>query len=74
MRTAGALSRQGALRPAELSGPAADTADFLREPAERKAKAERSHWLTATATATATAPPLHRDAAERLVVIEAICP
>ncbi|MFB7511424.1 hypothetical protein, partial [Streptomyces broussonetiae] len=47
---AGVLSRLGALRPAELSGPAADTAGFLRALAEQEAEAGRFHWLTPTAT------------------------
>ncbi|MFD8812791.1 hypothetical protein ACFV23_15225, partial [Streptomyces sp. NPDC059627] len=47
---AGVLDRLRALRPAELSGPAADTAGFLRALAEQEAEAGRFHWLTPTAT------------------------
>ncbi|WP_225829032.1 DUF885 domain-containing protein [Streptomyces naphthomycinicus] len=47
---AGVLDRLGALRPAGLPGPAADTAGFLRALAEQEAAAGRFHWLTPTAT------------------------
>ncbi|MBY8842672.1 DUF885 family protein [Streptomyces sp. SP2-10] len=47
---AGVLNRLGALRPAALPGPAADTAGFLRALAEQEAEAGRFHWLTPTAT------------------------
>jgi uncharacterized protein (DUF885 family) len=47
---AGVLNRLRALRPAQLSGPAADTAGFLRALAEQEAEAGRFHWLTPTAT------------------------
>ncbi|MFD8804351.1 DUF885 domain-containing protein [Streptomyces sp. NPDC059597] len=44
------LGRLDALRPAELSGPAADTAGFVRALADQEAVAGRFHWLTPTAT------------------------
>ncbi|WPW33247.1 DUF885 domain-containing protein [Streptomyces atratus] len=47
---AGVLDRLGTPQPAELSGPAADTAGFLRALAEQEAEAGRFHWLTPTAT------------------------
>ncbi|MFJ3310948.1 DUF885 domain-containing protein [Streptomyces sp. NPDC086549] len=47
---AGVLDRLRTLRPAELSGPDADTAGFLRALAEQEAQAGRFHWLTPTAT------------------------
>ncbi|MFE1287307.1 DUF885 domain-containing protein [Streptomyces sp. NPDC058751] len=47
---AGVLSRLDALRPAEPSGPAADTAGFLRALAGQETEAGRFHWLTPTAT------------------------
>ncbi|MEV7864030.1 DUF885 domain-containing protein [Streptomyces hirsutus] len=47
---AGVLDRLRTLKPAELPGPAADTAGFLRALAEQEAQAERFHWLTPTAT------------------------
>ncbi|MEU1177874.1 DUF885 domain-containing protein [Streptomyces sp. NPDC005820] len=46
----GMLDRLGALRAAELSGPAADTAGFLRALAEQETESGRFHWLTPTAT------------------------
>ncbi|MGW4566817.1 DUF885 domain-containing protein, partial [Streptomyces sp. NPDC004561] len=47
---AGVLDRLRTLRPAELPGPAADTAGFLRALAEQEAQSGRFHWLTPTAT------------------------
>ncbi|MFD4764476.1 DUF885 domain-containing protein [Streptomyces sp. NPDC058439] len=47
---AGVLNRLGTPQSAELSGPAADTAGFLRALAEQEAEAGRFHWLTPTAT------------------------
>ncbi|MGW0948332.1 DUF885 domain-containing protein [Streptomyces sp. NPDC002623] len=47
---AGVLTRLSTLRGAALSGPAADTAGFLRGLAEQEAETGRFHWLTPTAT------------------------
>ncbi|OIK01009.1 DUF885 domain-containing protein [Streptomyces colonosanans] len=46
----GVLDRLRTLKPADLTGPAADTAGFLEALAEQEAQAGRFHWLTPTAT------------------------